>query len=263
MRQKRNKANRKVMALYASSFGFREPYQVLVDSDFCIALAAQKDDAVARFEAVVQGNVKPMMTQCCIQHLYDLGPKDQPAVELARTFERRKCNHWEKKAKSTECISGIVGDDNRYRYIVATNSAKLRAKMRLVPGTPLIFMNRSVMVLESPSDQTMRARAAREQEKLYAPLAELHSNAHEEEAKEVGEKESGTNVDGQVKATRSTAAIGRNTVEQKMEKRKKKGPKGPNPLSVKKKKPAAAAAAQKARSSSQKRATPAVRQAPA
>lgn len=91
----------------------------------CMDAQDQKIELVKQLETVLQGKVKPsmgfwleawsqaeheskVMTQCCIVELYKLGKERQPAVDLAKTFERRKCNHRE-AIESAECISNVVG----------------------------------------------------------------------------------------------------------------------------------------------------------
>jgi U3 small nucleolar RNA-associated protein 23 len=49
-----------------------------------------------------------VITQCCIHELYLLGKSQQPAVDLAKTFERRKCNHRE-VIPGDECLASVVG----------------------------------------------------------------------------------------------------------------------------------------------------------
>lgn len=63
MRQKRAKAYRKLMSLYSMSFGFRQPYQVLVDSEMCKASIAQKLELNKQLGIVLQGSVKPTAAQ--------------------------------------------------------------------------------------------------------------------------------------------------------------------------------------------------------
>ncbi|KAI0824241.1 Fcf1-domain-containing protein, partial [Trametes gibbosa] len=203
MRQKRAKAYRKLMSLYSLSFGFRQPYQVLIDSHMCQEAVAHKIELLKQLGAVLQGAVKPMITQCCIHELYLQGQAHQPAVDLAKTFERRKCNHRE-AIPGDECVASVVGETNKHRYVIATQSQDLRQTLRAVPGVPIVHMNRSVMILEPPSDATLRAKA------LEEGMALLPS---EPEA-----------------ATLPAAQ------PEEPSKKKKKGPKGPNPLSVKKKK---------------------------
>ncbi|KAI9572803.1 Fcf1-domain-containing protein [Boletus coccyginus] len=201
MRQKRAKTYRKLMSLYSLSFGFRQPYQVLVDSDMCRLAVAAKTDLQHQLSIVLQGNIKPMITQCCIHELYLQGESLQAAVDLAKSFERRKCNHRE-AIVGEECIASVVGDSNRNRYVIATQSQTLRIKLRLIPAVPIVRINRAVMILEPPSDVTLRAKQQNEQEAFRPSAAELAA----------------------IRADNPVAPP-----------RRRRAPKGPNPLSVKKK----------------------------
>lgn len=124
-----------------------------------------------------------MITQCCIQALYDAGEEAKEAVEAAKGFERRKCNHF-KARKQNECMLAMagtlsfrvrllsvfirfstsstdsrssrqLGEQNKNRYVFATQSLPLRESLRAVPGSPIIYIARSVMLLEAPSNQTL------------------------------------------------------------------------------------------------------------
>ncbi|GAA5832754.1 hypothetical protein JCM11251_005750 [Rhodosporidiobolus azoricus] len=227
MRQKRVKSYRKVMGLYQQAFGFREPYQLLVDAAFVKACVQQKLDVMARLQDVLQGTVKPMITQCCIHALYEAGEEGQAAVDAAKGFERRKCNHFKARPED-ECMLTMAGKENRNRYVFATQSQDLRQQLRKVPGSPIIYIARSVMLLEAPSDQTMAKKKQMESAKLHVSAEELaqitgqpipSTSAAADSADEAAE-----GVDG--------------ADEPPKKKRKQKGPKGPNPLSVKKKKQA-------------------------
>jgi len=209
MRQKRAKAYRKLMSLYSMSFGFRQPYQVLVDSEMCKVAISHKIELEKQLGVVLQGTVKPMVTQCCIHELYLQGKSEQPSVDLAKTFERRKCNHRE-AIPGDDCLSDVVGETNKHRYVIATQSSDLRSKLRLIPAVPVVHVNRSVMILEPPSDTTLRAKELAEQKTLLPSSSE---------------------------ASRLAPAPS----ESEPPKKKRKGPKGPNPLSVKKKKTTMAA----------------------
>ncbi|KZP12034.1 Fcf1-domain-containing protein [Athelia psychrophila] len=201
MRQKRAKAYRKLMALYSMSFGFRQPYQVLIDSEMCKTATEHKIELVKQLGTVLQGTVKPMITQCCIHELYLQGKSLQPAVDLAKEFERRKCNHRE-AIPGDECLASVIGETNKHRYVVATQSQPLRVKLRAIPAVPIVHVNRSVMVLEPPSDATLKIKAMTEEEALHPTAPDL----------------------ALVPPTAPTQV------------QKKKGPKAPNPLSMKKKK---------------------------
>lgn len=196
MRQKRAKAYRKLMHLYCMNFGFRQPYQVLgashciacvvcaradshslVDSQMCTESASQKTDVTKQLATVLQGSVKPsalrililssrlpltydvhtVLTQCSINVLYLAGPDAQPAVDLARTFERRRCNHRE-AVPEVECMRDVLGTRNKHRYVLAAQSIEIRRNAREVPATPIVHVKRGVMVLEPVSDATAKAK---------------------------------------------------------------------------------------------------------
>ncbi|PIL32042.1 hypothetical protein GSI_06746 [Ganoderma sinense ZZ0214-1] len=205
MRQKRAKAYRKLMSLYSMSFGFRQPYQVLVDSHMCKEATVHKIELVKQLGSVLQGTVKPLITQCSIQELYDQEKDHKFAVELAKTFERRRCNH-RQPIPGDECLTSVVGDTNKHRYVIATQSPGLRQHLRAIPAVPIIHVNRSVTILEPVSDATLRAKALEEDKALHPTKPEA------------------------AKLTPTTSAATELP-------RKKKVPKGPNPLSMKKKKP--------------------------
>ncbi|KAI6002457.1 Fcf1-domain-containing protein [Pisolithus orientalis] len=210
MRQKRAKTYRKLMSLYCMSFGFREPYQILVDSEICRIATESRIDLSKQLSTVLQGATKPMITQCCIHELYLQGKSQQSAVDLAKAFERRKCNHRE-AIPGDDCLASVVGDSNKHRYVVATQSQPLRAKLHLIPGVPIIHINRSVMILEPPSEETLRV-------KQQALVDYQFSLQKEQEA--LGP---------------AAAELVKLPQQPSNPPRKKKGPKGPNPLSMKKK----------------------------
>lgn len=63
------------------------------------------------YSATVYGNPFSrtiVITQCSIVELYKLGKQEQPSVDIAKSFERRKCNHKE-AINGTECIASVVG----------------------------------------------------------------------------------------------------------------------------------------------------------
>ncbi|CEP63377.1 rRNA-binding ribosome biosynthesis protein UTP23 LALA0_S08e01024g [Lachancea lanzarotensis] len=213
MRQKRAKSYRKQMLVYHHNFKFREPYQVLVDDKIVCDTHKASFDLVKGLQRTLQAEVKPMITQCCIQAIYDT--KDQDAIDLAKTFERRRCNHPPKEAKPPlECLESVVSVNgvNKHRYVVASQDLEIRNTLRKVPGVPMVFMNRSVMVMEPLSRSSEKLSRYQEKQKLFKGL-----NDPSLAGKPAPEKVSEENA----------PAPGS---------KKRKGPKGPNPLSMKKKK---------------------------
>jgi U3 small nucleolar RNA-associated protein 23 len=178
-----------------------------------------------------------VITQCSIRHLYALSKTEHPQkdiiIERAKTFERRRCNHHEleQPLSEKECIESVVvhNGENKHRYCVATQAPDIRAMFRQVPGVPLIYINRSVMIMEpmAPISQIKRERSEREKFRLGIkdtrpkPMAG-NKRKRPEDGEESGDEES-----------RKEGGEGE---EKKKKKKKRRGPKGPNPLSVKKKK---------------------------
>ncbi|CAR27057.1 hypothetical protein ZYGR_0I03300 [Zygosaccharomyces rouxii] len=214
MRQKRAKSYKKQMLVYNYAFRFREPYQVLIDDQLVSDCQKSHYDLVGGLKRTLQAEVKPMITQCCMQALYFT--KNQDAIELGKSFERRRCNHPPKEAKPPhECIQSVVNvnGSNKHRYVVASQDVTLRRKLRKVPGVPLIHMSRSVMVMEPLSEASSRVNEMSEREKLLKGL---------NDPKLAGLKTT-PSVENELESESQPPA------------KKRKGPKGPNPLSVRKK----------------------------
>lgn len=59
MRAKRAKAYKKLMNAYGHTFGFRAPYQVLLDWDFVLDAVRHKITLVSVLSKVLHGPIKP------------------------------------------------------------------------------------------------------------------------------------------------------------------------------------------------------------
>lgn len=215
MRQKRAKAYKKQMNVYLHTFKFREPFQTIVDDEIILNCEKASFDIAKGLNRTIQGETKPMITQCSIEAVYKTNNQD--AISIAKLFERRRCNHPPANPiPSSECIKSIVdiNGENKHRYLVATQDKLLRNKLSRVPGVPLIYMNRSVMVMEPMSEATTTYSNSVERKKLTGGLNDLKVGKvdKQEKPKTEGTEDAPT--------------------------KKRKGPKEPNPLSMKKKKTA-------------------------
>ena len=105
----------------------------------------QKLDFYARLQDVLQGTVKPskpllsllslflqidlshavVITQCCIQALYEQGEEGQAAVDMAKEFERRKCNHFKKRPED-ECMIAMAGKHSPFSVLAVYELIRLR-----------------------------------------------------------------------------------------------------------------------------------------
>jgi U3 small nucleolar RNA-associated protein 23 len=160
-----------------------------------------------------------VITQCCVEALYKLGPEFQKQVNTAKTFERRRCNHRE-PLDPDECLKDVIGPTNKHNYVLAAQSAPLRIHLQKVPGLPIIHFNpRQVPVLSPPSIATTRTK-----------------NEMEEKKRKEGEMGAKI-VDGDNVIVRSASGAGTAPrVVGGAEVRGKRKTKAPNPLSIRKKK---------------------------
>jgi U3 small nucleolar RNA-associated protein 23 len=228
MRGKRSKQYRKLMHAYALTFGFRAPYQVMLSATIIRDAARFKMQLGHMLSNTLHGEIKPMITQCCIRHLYKAVPepgqeRDKEAwIEVAKQAERRRCGHHEleEPLSELECISSVLdpkgSGTNKHRYVVATQDREVRAKMREVAGVPLVYINRSVMVMEPMAQHSAEVREAEEKGKVRAGLKS---------------RRGAVVVSGE---TRKVEGEGEEATESAPKRKKPKGPSGPNPLSVKK-----------------------------
>lgn len=229
MRGKRSKQYKKLMQQYGLSFGFREPYQVLVDADMIRDADKFKMDLIGGLERTLHGQVKPMITQCSMRHLYAVSkePGVSYLIDKAKTYERRRCNHlpedYPEPLSTRECLASVVdpksNKTNKHRYVVASQELEVRKHMRGIMGVPLVYIARSVMIMEPMADATAGTREMEEKSKFRDGLKNRGSGSLKRKREDGGEA-----VEKQNPAE--------DDVLKKLKKRK--GPKEPNPLSVKK-----------------------------
>jgi U3 small nucleolar RNA-associated protein 23 len=224
-------AYKKQLHQYELNFGFREPYQVLLDSQILQDAYNFKIDLIARIQKMLGGQVKPMITTCDMRHLYNAKPKNETLILQAKEYERRRCNHQdlEEPLSTLECLSSVVDPKdsatNKHRYVVAANDPDTRAKMRTIAGVPIIYLAKSVVLMESMAEITEQHREREEKSKFKLGLkGQRKPDAPLKRKRE----DEGQDTEG-------GRSIGdQSTGEAKPKPKKRKGPKGPNPLSVKK-----------------------------
>ncbi|KAL1918654.1 uncharacterized protein VTP21DRAFT_2676 [Calcarisporiella thermophila] len=214
MRVKRAKSYKRHMSLYHFAFGFRQPYQVLVDSSFCLESLKCQMKIKKQVPRILHGDAKLMITQCVINELYSQCENVDAAKQLVRDMEKRRCPHREEAVSAHQCISEIIADTNPHNYCVSSQDPNLRELLRCIPGVPLLYINRSVLILEPPSEETLEHAQRAEMKKIHAKKEELDF----------------------LQRRNPEALAKKKEEEERGKKRKRKGPKGPNPLSVKKSK---------------------------
>ncbi|KAI4186321.1 MAG: hypothetical protein L6R41_003561 [Letrouitia leprolyta] len=149
-------------------------------------------------------------------------------------MERRRCNHHELEnpLSTLECLSNVVdpkkSQTNRNRYVVASQDDEVRRFCRGLKGVPLIYVKRSVMVLEPMAESTIGVKEVIERDKfrtgLRARLGKRKRYSEEDKDTDTADRPEENLDDGDDPDVNERAA----------KRKKARGPKGPNPLSVKK-----------------------------
>ncbi|KAK8044250.1 rRNA-processing UTP23 [Apiospora rasikravindrae] len=206
-RAKRAKQYRKVMSQYCMNFGFRQPYQVLVDSSILADACRFKMDFTKGLQQNLQAKeIKPLVTTCTMRKLY--GSKGEPGVEdainLGKTFERRRCGHTPEThpepLPELECLSSCIdpkgSGKNSFHYCLGTNDINIRSYFRGVQGVPLLYITRSVLILEPMAPGSVAQRSRDERAKLRAeilrPGGKRKRDEDEEDESRTGERIGGS-----------------------------------------------------------------------
>lgn len=170
-----------------------------------------------------------------MRHLYLLKEVPQPTKDAliltAKSMERRRCNHHvlDEPLSTLECFSSVVDPKksrtNKNRYVVASQDEDVRRYCREIKGVPLVFVKRSVMVMEPMAAGSINAREGLEREKFRNGL----------KTRGIGKRKRDGDDDNVPTAVEEQGMRSITETDGRAGKKKKtKGPKGPNPLSVKK-----------------------------
>jgi len=216
MKLKRKKSTKKTMTVYARNFKFREPFQVLVDGDFCQVALENHLFVRELLPKIVSATTQEYVTRCIVEELRNKGPVYSGAVLIAKKYQYRQCNH-SSPVPSHVCISELIGSNNPHRYVVATQNEELRKSLRLIPGVPLLYINYNQILFEPISESTKLKIQELERAKLMPKPTELEAIT--------GTKRKSSELEGS-----------ENQRGEQKKSRKRRKVKGPNPLSCKKKK---------------------------
>ncbi|KAL2636138.1 hypothetical protein R1flu_007617 [Riccia fluitans] len=230
MRVKKQKQVRRHVRFYKTCCGFREPFKVLCDGNFVhAALVARMGTLQESLTNFLGAATKSFVTRCVLQELRKLGDEFSGTFIAARRLNIAKCNH-EPAVSAVECLEALIGKNNTEHFFVATQDADLRKKTRKVPGGSLIFIQNTGFIMEPPSPQQIAYARLSETQRLH--MAEQEQKIIEERARRKAEaaKAADDTLGASDLATLEEKPVTKETI------RKRKRPKGPNPLSQMKKK---------------------------
>lgn len=219
MRVLRAKQVRKHLRFYRLTFGIAPAYRCLLDGSFIHQCLKVKLPIADRLEKLLQEReVRLLVPRAALEELEAFGEPCRAAVD----FVQEHCEVLERPAAvgaeaACDGLRRTVGEANAGRFLVCTMDEGLRRDLRRVPGVPLILLNQTSLVLESPSAASLRNVESQERGKQGVTG----------EAREAIDR-----IRSAARAAGTASGDGQ---------RVKKRAKGPNPLSVKKRKDATGA----------------------
>jgi len=203
---KRQKNFRRSLRFYRLAHEIQAPYKVVVDGTFLTQSLQNKIHVREQLPKVVcNDRVTPMVTNCVLAELRALGDRGRGAAFIAKGYYRVKCGH-HTEIGAAACIKEQIGTTNERKLMVATQDIDLVTDLRKIPGVPLIRLNMSVPYLEEPSTASKAEIRAAEKTKILPQSWEL----------------------AKLPALQQKEAL---AAAQGEKPKKKKGPRGANPLS--------------------------------
>mmetsp|Transcript_82259 Transcript_82259/g.172223 ORF Transcript_82259/g.172223 Transcript_82259/m.172223 type:complete len:289 (+) Transcript_82259:233-1099(+) len=209
MRVRRHKGFRRSLKFYSITFGIKQPYKVLVDGTFVTQAVNNRINVKEQLPKILNNcRCTPMVTNCMLEEVNSLGPRGRGAAFVMKSYYRVKCGH-QTNIGASACIKEQIGKKNERKLFVATQDLQLATHLRAIPGAPVIRMNQMVPFLEEPSDASKKEQQDAEAKKETIASWE---------------------------APKLPALRQQKVMEsiQNEQPKKKKGPKGVNPLSCKK-----------------------------
>lgn len=128
----------------------KPPYQILLDTNFFNFSIQKKIDIVRGLMDCLYAKCIPIVTDCVMAELEKLGPKFKIALKLAKDprIKRISCTH--KGIYADDCLVNRVIQHKC--YIVATNDADLKRRIRKIPGIPIMSVGGHLYVIERLPD---------------------------------------------------------------------------------------------------------------
>lgn len=216
----RSKEAKRTLNFYRQAYLFREPYQIignftfliqLVDAPFLEAALQQRTNLIESLQLLLGSSSVKLMTTDCIRAEMKLADKKKHfgAFVASKRYELiRACKH-RPILSGCNCIKELlernVADG---KFFVATHDPHLKEILRLVPGIPIIFNHHGKIFLEVPTQSSVQQSKKSQHSKLLPSEQELVTLQQH---------------------------FPLQPKQQPPIRKKRKGPKRPNPLSCKKK----------------------------
>jgi len=143
------------MQFFKNNYGFRVPYQLLIDGTFCLAALKEQVQLAEQLPKYFDCELKMLTTQCVFLEVEKLGPGLYGALQIIKRFNVHKCGHEKNPIGASQCLLSMLGSNNPGRYVIVSQDPALRDSARKVPGTPIMYLHYKAPTLEKPSDYSV------------------------------------------------------------------------------------------------------------
>ncbi len=183
MRITRHKAFKKALRFFKAAFDYVDPYHIILDPSFIDSAVTGKIKPKEDLSKLLGGRVTPMVTECIMCHLRRNGRSKTDALLMGKSCYRLKCGHDPKKPLSpTECVLTQLENENQRHFFVATQEDELKSKARVIPGTPVLSIHGSLLMMESPSNESRQSAEHRELKRKLPKLSEKPESDESDES---------------------------------------------------------------------------------
>jgi len=149
MKVKRIKHCKKHLQYFATTFGFHEPYQVLVDLTFAQHALTCKINIKEQVSNYIGPQTQLFTTSCVLAEGEMLGPQLHGALHICKQYKLRKCGHKE-PVPAQQCLQHMIGTTNAHHLFIASQDHELQTKLARVACVPLLRIHYHALVLEKP-----------------------------------------------------------------------------------------------------------------
>ena len=155
MGRKKNKWFKKIVLFYRYVFKFEVPYKILIDGNMIAVSLQKKFDLKESFQKTLDENVHLVVPSCIVHEIRSLESKIPGILNAVLKYKIEECTHG--ILSPDQCIQSYIGKKNHKKYFVATQDKVLRYRLRKIPGTPSLFFDQNMLLVDKPSKSSMEA----------------------------------------------------------------------------------------------------------
>jgi U3 small nucleolar RNA-associated protein 23 len=210
---------RKILTYYRVNFSLHAPYRVLCDGALIQHALSKRLYLRDALPALLAASAQAVVTRCVHEELRALGEPTSSAALFAKRLTRVPCAHADGVVPAADCLAAAVRGGNAGRYVIATNDVALLRSVRREPAVPVVrIVGEGQFVLAPPGAAAREKVGELEARKVGVQRPDEVRRMEEERLQLL-----------RLREERRAARVAK----------RRKRPKGPNPLSVKKRKRAA------------------------